>query len=786
MVFIVKSTSFFWALILPLVGFASVFSVANPLEHQLVKRAPQVSLINQSYSNNVLSGSLNVQNIAYSKVVTVHYAVGNSWAESQVISASYVSSGSNNFETWSFSGSATGATQFYIRYQVSGQSYYDPGNNANHQIVGTSPPPASSSTPSTSSTPGPEPSVPGSTSSVPPGPTVAPGNLPAILPSNVPFESPANPPGGCGTFNGGDTCPSGRDEMVASSERRRWQTPPRGDRAYVESFQDYSHLVGYADIQYSSGRNSAVVTVNAAHKNGATLSYNFDGQQQSSPIFQVSSNRANALPITVTSSDGKRLVLEPINFFWQHQSLSAAQSSFNNGQKGGIIELFGWPWNDVAKECEFLGKAGYMGVKVWPPNEHIWSSHHYQPDSQFRPWYLVYQPVSYRLQSRQGSRVELRAMINACRRAGVRVYADAVVNHMSAQGTDVQNHRDGNCRYYSGHNATENSPYYTSGNTFLNSPFTGTRPTFEFPAVPFGPTDFHCERALNSWTDGHVITRGWLVGLTDLNTEKPYVQDRIATYFVDLLSIGFSGFRIDAAKHIGPASTTTILGRVKGKMGGSFPADFITWLEVLMGGEGGLLACDGGEWSWYTNLDNKLAAAGISSQDIQKVKVWSSDYPLYMPLCGRWILPPSRFAVQNDDHDQQHEGSSSRDMGSAGSVLVKEKDVGRHRGHVVNLFARRDNDWHIKLLLSSYMFASNGGNGYPDGLSDCSRHYVGNQNGCVGIGYDQAYVPNACAYTMVPGKYTRPHRDLNIINAMRGWVGLGSTNAEALGIPGCN
>jgi hypothetical protein len=31
---------------------------------------------------------------------------------------------------------------------------------------------------------------------------------------------------------------------------------------------------------------------------------------------------------------------------------------------------------------------------------------------------------------------------------------------------------------------------------------------------------------------------GWLVGLSDLNTEKPYVQERIATYFATLLSVG--------------------------------------------------------------------------------------------------------------------------------------------------------------------------------------------------------------------------------------------------------
>ena len=38
---------------------------------------------------------------------------------------------------------------------------------------------------------------------------------------------------------------------------------------------------------------------------------------------------------------------------------------------------------------------------------------------------------------------------------------------------------------------------------FTYIPNTNTRlPTSqEFPGVPYGPTDFHCERALNSWTD---------------------------------------------------------------------------------------------------------------------------------------------------------------------------------------------------------------------------------------------------------------------------------------------
>jgi len=124
-----------------------------------------------------------------------------------------------------------------------------------------------------------------------------------------------------------------------------------------------------------------------------------------------------------------------------------------------------------------------------------------------------------------------------------------------------------------------------------------------------------------------MVTKGWLVGLTDLNSEKAYVQDRVATYLADLLSIGFSGFRVDAAKHIGPTSQAQIFGKLAQKMGGSLPGDFISWLEVLVGGEKDLVACGGGEWSWYTNFNNRLSAAGLSSADIEKIKIWSSGNP---------------------------------------------------------------------------------------------------------------------------------------------------------------
>ncbi|KAH7020490.1 glycoside hydrolase superfamily [Ilyonectria destructans] len=771
----------------------AIGTLAAPSNSALEKRATQVSLISYTYTDSTLAGSIKIQNIAYTKVVSVFWAAGSTWM-STPISASY-STGpdSTGYETWTFSGKAASATQFYIAYTVSGTTYYDPGNNVNYQITASTSKTSTSSTSTQSSTATTTATTTSTSSTVPPGSggTVSTSPIPPFYSATIPTEAAATALSGCENFNGKDSCASGTTYTVPdSAENRRWQTPPKGDTAYFDTFQSYRSLTGYADIQYSSSKTSAAVVVNCLSRTDETLTYSFNGANQSSNVYQATQSTKGGLSIAVYGSSGSVLTLDPLYFLWENAAIAGGQSSFTDGQKGAIVELFGWPYADIAKECSFLSKAGYMGLKIWPPQEHVWGSNYYEPDNQFRPWYFVYQPVSYRLQSRMGSRAELRAMIQTCRAVGVRVYFDAVLNHMSGNGNDVQNHRNTDCSLYTGHNGTAGSPFYTWGQTYLINPFSGTRPTLEFPAVPYGPTDFHCERSLSSWTDGQVITKGWLVGLTDLNSEKPYVQDRIATYLVDVLSLGASGFRVDAAKHIGPAMMAQIYKRVKQKLGGGdFPADFISWNEVILGGEKDLLACGGGEWSWYTNFNNVLSAAGLSSTDIAKIKIWSSDYPKEFPACGSWVIPASRFAIQNDDHDQQSPGSSSRDMGDTGSVLVKDKDVSKHRSFEVQLFSRTDGDWKIKLVLSSYMFASNGASGFPDGKSDCAL-YTGSQSasGCLGMAYDQAYVASACGYgggVLTAGKYTRVHRDVSIINAMRAWVGLGSTTAAALGISGC-
>lgn len=68
-------------------------------------------------------------------------------------------------------------------------------------------------------------------------------------------------------------------------------------------------------------------------------------------------------------------------------------------------------------------------------------------------------------------------MIDTCRAAGVRVYADAVVNHMTGGGNDVwDSHRNGNggsCDLWGAKASTGPSPYFTQDFMYKNSNNTG-------------------------------------------------------------------------------------------------------------------------------------------------------------------------------------------------------------------------------------------------------------------------------------------------------------------------
>lgn len=198
-----------------------------------------------------------------------------------------------------------------------------------------------------------------------------------------------------------------------------------------------------------------------------------------------------------------------------------------SGSKKVIANLFEWNWPSVASECQStLGPKGYGYVQVSPPQEHV----------RGQQWWVAYQPVSYRIESRKGTRAQFQSMVNTCHAAGVKVIVDAVINHMSGQ---------------------ENGGTGWAGSSYGHYDYPGS----------YQSQDFHyCGRNGNSdivnYYDRYEVQNCELVNLADLKTESDYVRTKIAGYLNDLLSLGVDGFRLDASKHMPAADIAAIKGKL--------------------------------------------------------------------------------------------------------------------------------------------------------------------------------------------------------------------------------
>jgi alpha-amylase len=68
----------------------------------------------------------------------------------------------------------------------------------------------------------------------------------------------------------------------------------------------------------------------------------------------VSNGDTNLLKVRVEGWNGSdkkaSLDLDALDFTWNHPVVNQP-SNFKNGQKGSIIEMFGWPYDDIADEC---------------------------------------------------------------------------------------------------------------------------------------------------------------------------------------------------------------------------------------------------------------------------------------------------------------------------------------------------------------------------------------------------------------------------------------------------
>ena len=290
-----------------------------------------------------------------------------------------------------------------------------------------------------------------------------------------------------------------------------------------------------------------------------------------------------------------------------------------------FVHMFEWRWTDIARECEaVLGPRGYKGIQISPPSEHAII----RSAGDFFPWWQRYQTVSYKLdQSRSGSAAELANMVSRCKAVGVDVYADVVINHMTAgSGTG------------------------SAGTVYTK---------YNYPSVPYTSLDFHTPCGINSYADARQVQNCELVGLSDLATESETVRDRIARYLISLNELGIAGFRVDAAKHVPPADLEAIMTRVNNAAASAGRPKPYVFLEVIAGngeavtpeqyfgiGFASAGATDISDFAYGNRISDAFLGRGGAT-------LWSA----LQAFTSGEMLPSDKGVVFIDNHDTQRGGA---------------------------------------------------------------------------------------------------------------------------------
>lgn len=362
--------------------------------------------------------------------------------------------------------------------------------------------------------------------------------------------------------------------------------------------------------------------------------------------------------------------------FWKHflllNSMLFLAFSVAAAQQGALVHLFEWQWEDVAKECEtFLGPNGFAGVQISPPNEH-----RIVPG---RPWWERYQPVSYKLESRSGSRQQFIDMVDRCKKAGVKIYADAVVNHMASLRFD-------------------NDPTYGVGTGGSHYDY------YSYPDFHHEEHFHHCRDDIRDYQDRWRVQNCNLCGLADLNTRDPYVQHKIASYLNELLGLGVSGFRIDAAKHMAVEDITGFLSQVHGN-----PEVYQEVIETAGEPIQGTEYLQNGKISEF-DYGKKLSQV-FREGKLASLKTFTQADPLF--------LPSDEAIVFIDNHDNQ------RGHGNGARVLTHKEPA---LYTLANLFMLAW-PYGTPLVMSSYTF-TNTDSGPPYMQSGDHRVHQGEKINC--------------------------------------------------------
>ena len=172
-----------------------------------------------------------------------------------------------------------------------------------------------------------------------------------------------------------------------------------------------------------------------------------------------------------------------------------------------IVYSFPATIKEIEQKIEKIKAQGFDAIQI-PPIEPL-------KEEDKTVWWKAYQPISFSIGNVYGTKEELIKFCRECEQIGLRVYADAIINHMAA---DNQN-----------------------------------------PLIPHEKVDAKLRNNPAYWKE-KINVSDWhnredvihhCMNLPGLNVYNRDVEDMIVAFLNELIDCGITGFRFDAAKSIG-------------------------------------------------------------------------------------------------------------------------------------------------------------------------------------------------------------------------------------------
>lgn len=182
-------------------------------------------------------------------------------------------------------------------------------------------------------------------------------------------------------------------------------------------------------------------------------------------------------------------------------------------QGGAILHCFNWSYNNIKSNLKAIRDAGYTAVQTSPvqsPKDYNWNWR-----DQSNQWWKLYQPLNFDISNNTwlGSKQDLKSLCDEADKYGIKVIVDIVANHLSGNQAGYNN-LDGNVD-----SSLKRWEYFHDNYNGAN------------------------DNSRYEMTTGHI-------GMPDLNTSHPDIQNRVKNLLIECIGIGVDGFRFDAAKHI--------------------------------------------------------------------------------------------------------------------------------------------------------------------------------------------------------------------------------------------